>query len=455
MKKLLAILLALIMPFSALAETYGLSISISTNEASFSQFANRILSIDPVNANIDTDKFISMLSKVLNGIGITLKSQDNATAMDVQLGGESIMDITVHQEKDSAFLTSSLMPGYILRQEVPQSNDLENTIAEELAAVNWLEVYQSSSIAFKSWKESIESTVMKGEFNGDAYDGGVICTTWVITDKDIAMLFSALMTDDLRKTCTSLLHHMGFDAEEIMSRFDQANETVAEQNEYVYMLRVVEDDEDQLTGLSLTIVHEYFQEMTLSLGMQEDGLCFVIGFGANEQNYWGEISTKFVKEDGRFSIRGNSREWVAEKSDAFAYIRECTEPLSNYPWQFIRQENNTGYTWEGSISEWVGQQHEQIFFMHGMMDKASNLMNGTLGIGSSPNEPVELHFSFGPAERIPNINSNDTICDLSNPEDAELINKLQNQFLSKLMARMIKRLPMDLLISLPPLNIPE
>lgn len=455
MKKLLALLLALLMPVSGLAETYEVNLSLSTDEALFGRYVKQMMVMDSTDGNIDHDKLAAAVAKILNGLGVSMKMQENAAAIDIQLGGSSVMDLVVHLEQDATFMTSSLLPGYCLRQKLDAPTAQESALADEIASTDWLAVLQSSTDTLQAWKEMIEPTIMTGVFSGDAYEGGTRCTSWVLTDKDIAALLDSLMTDELRSVTTKVMTLLNVDAEELLAQFDALNDRVSEEDAYIYMLRVVENDADQVIGLSLTVMQEYYQIATVSVGLSADEIRLVTGLGVNEQNYWWEMTCKPVMNGEKRSVTGISREWMAAKSDGFAYVKVSTDPLTNYQWQFNVSKADDVCVWDGSFSTWNGQKYDVLCTTSGVFDSKINAMNGIVGMGAGPSEPIKLAFSFGETEAIAGLDSSAVVCDMLDPADAELSEKLLNQLGTALLARLIKRLPMDLLLSLPQLSIPQ
>ena len=137
MKKLLALLLALLMPVSVLAETYEVSLSLATDEALFSQYVKQMIVMDSTGENVDPDKLAVAVARILNGLGFSMKVQEDAAAIDIQLGGASVLDMVVHTEQDATLMTSSLLPGYCLRQTLDVSTAQESVLADEIASVDW------------------------------------------------------------------------------------------------------------------------------------------------------------------------------------------------------------------------------------------------------------------------------------------------------------------------------
>ena len=221
------------------------------------------------------------------------------------------------------------------------------------------------------------------------------------------------------------------------------------------MLRAVENDAGQVIGLSLTVMQEYYQVATVSVGLSVDEIRLVTGLGVNEQNYWWEMSCRNKMDGKKRSVSGVSREWMAAKSDGFAYVKASMESLTNYQWQFNVSKAENVCVWDGSFSTWDGQNYEVLGTTSGVFDSKTNAMNGVVGMGAAPNEPIKLAFSFAETEAIAALDSSAIVCDLPDPADAELAEKLLNQLGTALLARLIKRLPMELLLSLPQLSIPQ
>jgi len=455
MKKLLALLLAMLMPFSAMADTYGLSLSIKTEEASFIQLVKEALRQEPALSDMDLDKLAAAMEQILDGIGFKLAVQEDAAALDIQLGGMSLLDLAVHLTQDAVCMTTSLLPGYVLLEELDAPTDAEQALADEFASTDWQAVADSVTAAIEQWSSVIEPTVSRGVFSGDAFEYGTSCTTWVLSDMDIAALVSAVLTDEMRSALISVLTIAGADADHILTQIDNLNDKVADEDVYIYMLRVAENDAGDVIGLSLTIIQELSQVATISLGLGAKEIRLVVGLGVKENNYWWEFSGKRTEVSNVTYFSGSSREWMADKSEAFPFVKTHEEPVSNYEWRCSLTQSGKRYLWDGRVNVWTGQACEVLCASSGVFVPGTGNVSGTLSLGAAPNEPLKLSFSCGPVEAIADLDENAVICNLTDPADAELSMKLQNQLSSALLARLIKKLPMELLLSMPQIRIPE
>lgn len=453
MKKLLALLLALFMPFCALAETYGLSLSLDADERLTEQFKEAFLA-DPAYAE-NADALAAALQQLLDGLGLDIVCQEDAVSMSLRLVGGTLLDMTVHTTEDAAWLTTSMLPGYALKEDNAGSAEDDQAILRQLQETDWTAVQASMEAAAGEWASVIEPDVSSGVYTGDAFDGGTKCATIMFTDVDIAALVSALATEELCTAVTPLLTAAGLDAEDVLAKFDAANDRVADEDKYAYLLRLVGNDAGELVGLALTIVGEEAQVATLSLGLGEQEARLVIGLGLKEQNYWWELTVAVEQQGDTCNLSGTSREWVASKEESFGYASAANAPVGEYTWQGSVTEADGRYLCEAAIHEGDAQTSGQLCTGSGVLDPASSSLDFSISLGGAENPLLTLNAAFGPTDAITPLDSTLKVCSMTDAADSTLYEKLLNQFSAALMARLLKLLPLDVIMTLNQLSLPE
>lgn len=85
MKKLLAILLILMLPICAIADTRELTIRVETNEIPFQQVLRDAFKSVPTLTDGGTAVYVQLIHHVLNGLEVNIKSQKDAFQLTTAL----------------------------------------------------------------------------------------------------------------------------------------------------------------------------------------------------------------------------------------------------------------------------------------------------------------------------------------------------------------------------------
>lgn len=447
MKRLLALLLALLLPGCAAAESYELSVSIEVNEESFASFAMPTVQGDPALSNVDARTLIAEVVECLNGMSTQLIFKEDAWQAKVNLGTGELLDAAVYTQDERAFLTSSMMPGYALYDALESEASVPAVDSDAVCA--------GMESALSAWLGNLEPTVSYGTFDGDAYEGGAKCTTYSITDMDVAALVSALATEELRVLAAEFLTALGLDDAALLTQFDALNARVADEDAGLYILRIVTDEADAFVGASLTVVHGQAQVATLSLGAAENRIRLVVGLGLRAQNYWWELDCSFNNLQSSTYISGNAREWVADKAESFSYVRQTNAPLADYALRLNLSKAGSRYLWVGNISVSGIEYNEELCAVSGSCNVGTKELDCTISLGAEQSAPLALKVRFGPADAIPPMDETLQLCSLSAPEDVEKCQELLEKFAARIMARLIKLLPMDIIMTLNEYELPQ
>lgn len=449
MKKLLALLLAFMLPCCAFAETRAITLKFSTDDEIFAAFAKEVLQVLPGMTEEEKEKKVEAVHAILKDTKFTAVMQDDAISLDISLSGKPLLDMVVHVKENESYITTSMLPGYILTAQQDETQLPQNGPSQiDEAALN--AIAASVKTAVKAWLSRFEPTVSYGSFQGDAYSGGTKCTTWVLSDKDIAELVSAIATDEVRAAVTQMLKESGADAVQLLQQFDALNAQVAEADAYKYILQVVHDGEDNLVGLSLTILEEEKQLATVSFGIQAKEVRLVIGLGLKTQNYWREYILQTNQHKNIWFLRGFSREWVANKAEAFSYVSTTSVPVQSFTWSCNISQSGNRYLWDAAFYDGITTDEAWKFAScNGRFTPASRSLEADFNLFWSSSTPLmKMQFSAKPAQEIPPLDDSLVICSASDPEDAALYDELNKKFSYELTRRLLTLLPLDVLLNI-------
>lgn len=441
MKRFIALFLALLLPFGALAETTQVTLEVQAEEALFSAL---LKSGAQNGAGIDAaalEAYVSLLKTLLKDTSITMVSQENASSVSIILNGTSLMDAANYLSGSEMQTTSSLIPGYVLVEADAADSAIdaekEQQIAKDLEKV------------FTAWKEGLVSETTYGVFAGDAYSGGTQCTTWTITDSDIAALMSAVMTPELRGMIEQHIASEDGDQEDVLAAFDAANARVAEENKYAYILRRVEDDQEKLVGFSLSVFEAEKQLATLSIGPNEDGMRIVLGLGLKAQNYWSECKLTKSQRDQTTFIKGEVREWTADKSESFAYVAQTNAPAVSYLLNCIATSSGQRKLWDGHV--YLGSKTDaarEILAFSGSVNQQNKAVEASFSLMENKQALMTISISKKPVAAILPPDASLIRCAADDPDQAELYTKVSQEFAFAITMRLMQIIPFDVLMTL-------
>lgn len=453
MKRLLALLLALLLPGCAVAETMGVSVSVEVDEAVFAAYVKQALQTLPEVAAYDLDALSAAVAKCLNGLSIESSAQDDATAVKLRLGNGELLNMTFHTTKDAIYVTSPMLSGYALWDALRIDHEAE----AELAETDWKSVGISAAKALSIWLEDIEPTVMQGMFDGDAYSGGTQCITWMLSDMDMAALISALATEEVRAAFVNLMKVVtGLDGSKLLAQFDALNARVADEDTYLYIVRTVTNDANEFVGASLTIMDEVAQIATCSLGVTGTAVKLVVGLGLSEKNYWLELNGKYSRQENITYLSGTSREWLAAKEESYSYVSATNAPLASYVLRGSLTHSGERLLWDGSISLGTEAASEYICSVSGSCMPESRKIETSISLGGyGASAPLRLMLDVGSVEEISPMDSTLKLCSVTSVADAALYDELTQKFAASLIARFIKLLPMDLIMTINQFTLPQ
>lgn len=439
MKKLVALLLALFLPVCALADTFEVTMEVQTAQALFSALVDQSVQKHTGLEGVSSESVAKLLQALLGNTKITAVTQENASAVSITLNGNSFLDATIYLSGGESLMTSSLIPGYVLVEDVPSASATE--------AENEKKIAEDVQNAFVAWKETLPVETVHGVFSGDAYTGGTVCTTWTITDSDIAALMTAIMTPELREMIEQHVEAAGEDG--ILSAFDAANARVAEENKYTYTIRCVADDEDRLVGFSATVFDEAAQVATFSLGVNDQNVRVVIGLGLKQENYWAECVLTESQRDQTTFIKGEMREWTADKSESFAYVTEANAPAMSYLLNCIITKSGQRELWDGHV--YLGTKAnagKEVLSFSGSMNEANQSFEAKCSLMENQQSMMTFSLSKKPAAEIMPPDASLVRCAETDPDQGELYEKVNQELVFAITMRLMQIIPFDLLLKM-------
>lgn len=443
MKRLLALLAAFVLPVCALAEPYAVSIQVDAAGEAFLQLAESFIQMEDGDTTQDTVLEAELLQKLIHSLRLEIVEDDNSASVDLFHGEQRLIDYVCYANASDILITSTMCPGYTLKAEA---------MAGGIAAdqIDWTGTLMSAFAAAVEWFATIEPVVSHGLFAGDAYDVGTKCTTWKINDADIVDLVNAMLTEDVRTAVKALAESAEYDGEALLAQIAQKGEQVAQENLYSYLLRMVQDEEDRVVGASLSIMKTDKQLATISAGTNAEGVKIVMGLGLPQENYWGELTINCALMNDEFQIAGMAQEWNAPKDEAYSYVSHAKEPVASGNYSFAAKTNEAGYEWQAAISS----QDQAVFECSGNYVSADDSFASVICMGSMDTPVMQVLLSGKPAAEIPAMDPTNTVCTIDQPEDAELYEKLMSRIAASLMARLIKVLPMELVMKMNQFTMP-
>lgn len=334
MKKLAALLAALMLPLCALGETYGLTLSVTADRTALTQDVRRML--DASGTDADAEKMADFIAGMLDGLRAEVVFQADARwEASLSLPGREMLTLLGGREGEAAYLMCPLLTADTLQWAVDQADP---------------------DAHLQRWLADLPAETATGAFRGDAFDGGARCTTWTIDAAALESLAQAI------SPVWTLLCGEG-----------QADGA---------LLRAVYDEHDALIGVTVTAMAAETQIATASLGLRENGCTLVLGLGLAHENYWWELNVSRTLSDNVTFLRAVSREWTAPKTDSFAYARAMSAPVSTGSAKVTITRTAEKYLWEASIALGDEPLQERIFTASGVAAPSSGVLTGQAKAGA-------------------------------------------------------------------------
>lgn len=445
MKKLLALLLAaLLLPSAALAQTQCAELIVTVNEENCAEIIQALNVFEGDNAA----QLSRSMAKLMNGFGLRLYAQEDAAKLELLMSSTVLMDMTAMTTEDALVITSGLMEGYGLSIPLNLLNAESDAAAKLLEQTDWLQLLGGVAAAGAASLAGVEMTTARGSFSGDAYTGGVYCTTIMLDDSDVAALLSALMTDELRALLTELLAYADGDPA-LLGELDALHAKAAEKNAHRYIIRIVEDGAGEFVGLSAVIMQGEKQLATLSLGVPDDEtLHIVLGLGMSEENYWySHVITGTLS-----SLKGECIEFMGAKDEDFAFALAVADAyLARRTWSMDVAADDHKALWTVAMDMSAGEAEQTASLRGaGLVNTGTGTMKGSLNYLIGGAEYMTLTLNVAECEPLDTDVSDLTLCDLSSESEEQqaLLNEIAEVMGVNLSMKLLQVIPMDLLMNL-------
>lgn len=473
MKKLLALLLALLLPVGALAETvssedsnmlsmeldldgmqsgtFCLEAAVTADEDILAAYLQPSMYVpSDGTATVDAASMAAAAAKLINGLGFKMVAQNDAVMLEMLLRGSSLMDFTVYSDDETETMTSSLMPGYAVMQNA------EDEVLSESDYAQIMQVFGGMFTAGMQQLEDVEYERTCGSFAGDAYSGGVWCTTVRLDDADIAAFLKAMMTDEFRDFASDFLVANDLGSEETLQLLDATHDAVAQANEHQYILHFVENAVGEPVGFSAVVMRGEKQLRTFSLGLKDQSLRIVTGCGDAQQNYWYDYVILMEEQTDGVTIAGSCIEFTSAKDEAFSYALATN---AEYPvWREWRLNVKTEgsdvlirYDEEGAIDPTlVAEGMPAEWRIEGEAQIASTTAFGELHCYSADKEWLTVNASLAACEEIAPLSADLILADMDSedPAQQDLAIEATSLLTANLSQRMLTIIPLDVMLVL-------
>ncbi|MGN0971587.1 MAG: hypothetical protein ACI4OY_06495 [Aristaeellaceae bacterium] len=277
MRKLMACLLAVLllaqMPTALGEGAQSLTITLETD-------ASRLSPLVAALVGEEGSSLGESLAELVNTCVLESRWQEDAAVTTLSLKGETVLCYAVTCAGDKTCVTSSLLPDYVLETITEQGVDWRLLLQADWTAETAALAEQAATLM-----ASLGPMEETGSFLGDAYEGGVRRVTCQMDDRAIYLLAECLL--GALEQSEELTRVTGLLPEERYAAVAQLRSWLlpaALENVYRYQLSLVYDEADALVGVSLTALEEDKQISTLSIGLMEDGLEAVWGYGRDGVN---------------------------------------------------------------------------------------------------------------------------------------------------------------------------
>ncbi len=449
MKRMLALLLALLLPTIALAESSRLDVTLTVNEANV---AEALRTSGAFAGEFNEEGLCSAVARLINGLGMSLHMQDDAYRMELRMAGSSLLDLSFLQQGNDVVMTSDLMEGYGLLLPGAAA-DISSAFSgipgheEEL-----LEDLNGMVAALAAQLAAIPCTSARGAFNGDAFTGGVYCDTYTFDDAQVTALVGTMLTQEARAMLLSAADALGEDGAALLTAMDEKNAQVATENVNRYILRVVKDAERTVIGLSCTVLQGERQVATASLGLREDGACLVVGLPLAQENYWHWHDITVLPEqaeNGAVSqrMRGKLLEFTAPKDEAFAYAKQTgTETLLNSGWSLHVTEQAGLIGCQLEITTQRGADTALNTVSVNSIYKPGQRLAANAVISVDDQEHMTLSVVWAPSEPIDTTCAGLEVVDMSTEDGEVQANEIAYAFGTQFGLRLMQLLPPELMM---------
>ncbi|MBQ2954809.1 MAG: hypothetical protein IJE07_14860 [Clostridia bacterium] len=449
-KRILALLLALLLPVAALAETCCLEASVQINQENAPDVFKAMGLFAGAN---NEDDLCQSLAEMVDGFAIRVVTQEDANRFTMAFDDTNLLEMSVIASGADLVITSELLGSNALLIPADLMSPEDAAFVQLMEGTDWLQLLGGVVSAAAAHLDGFEVTTQRGSFSGDAYAGGVYCTTCTFDDADIAALLSAAMTDEVRELILAVAEYLGFDGEGFIAGIEQAHQDASAANTHHYIVRVVYDAAYAPIGLSATVLAGEKQLATLSVGYADGELLIVAGLPMDDVNFWhchGISLTKTTDEDGaiHLALEGSIVEFTGLKDEDFAFAAAVFEETL-YELDWSAQINLVG---DNAAWSFESVQGTDVATGSGMTAKGFLLggtrFSNTCSYSFGGKVYMTERITWAPCDPISTDLSGYTLCDVMAAEDAGLLNEMGADLTTELTTRLLKVVPMQLLLYL-------
>ena len=299
MKKLLACLLALMLPLTALADCLSLEMYWSLWPDGMTAL---IGSLTDGQRYPLMEEWLGELAAFLSGFSVTCAADDASGYgyLTFRYGEEALYSFDVTATDQGTVMRHSAFPDMpLLLSPDNLYADPSALLPRSLSDVPWDDVLVTFRACLNRWAQAMETTEAKGHFAGDAYAGGAHRTTLRFDERDLALLTDMLLDAQWPEAFTALfaqpIRAAGGQTDDARAYLRNQIRKVALDNRYRYVLHLVDDARGEPIGLSLIAYLADQQVATLSVGAAPDGgITLVLGWGVRDENVY--LSARITPE---------------------------------------------------------------------------------------------------------------------------------------------------------------
>lgn len=459
MKRLLAFLLALMLPCAAFAETdaYVFEAVMTVDSENFPEYlTNMLLPGLPEDMPVDAGMLGSALSRLANGLGVRFTSQENAWLFELLVKESALIDFTIHLDEsgNQYLLCSSLMPDYAIA--IPY--EAEEGSPSPADSADWSAAFSGAANRIFLWIISLDCTESDGNFSGDAYEGGVHETVWRFDDADLATLLSELTSNELQPLVSAVSQFLETDEQSMVDQLASLHQEVADRNEYAYVLRAVNNEYDELIGLSLTVNRGEAQVYTASIGFNDDGFLLVTGKPLTNANLWETTDFTAQLTDNELHLQCEGTAMVAGKALDYRAAQAQGELASSTVTTCVFTDNGSdGLDWTYASATTTSPAYvsssvpaEQRVDGTGSISFDSIQLTGTFSASIDGKHLSDASFRFEQTEPISAPSESLITFDLEDMSEEAIERQFDalEQFSNAFSMRMIQLLPLDLILML-------
>lgn len=295
MKKLLACLLALLLPCCALAETYSLDWTMRVSPDGVALLSDISLASGAL-----SEKMAAAVAELFSSLSARFVVSDTGNRYRFSLAYQDL-ELLLFDAQDSdetSTAVCNLAPGILLKLAVDHDSvAVSKDAVDALNHLSLADFQRRLAPSWDAWVASLDTEVDHGVFAGDAYAGEGRCRTYRFDERDVAVLLESMLAAELNDNIQPVLKYLSWqfwhDEDSITDYLRDCFRNAAMRNRYRYVLRLVDDGTDghPLTGLSLIVYEGDQQVATLSCGHPETGFKAVLGYGLRGQNYYLSLTT--------------------------------------------------------------------------------------------------------------------------------------------------------------------